>query len=424
MHLYIPKGTKLTIPDGITLNNDGWIIVMGDMVGSPTNSDRISWNVDSIELRSIIIDREAGDKCPGHVITGNSKSNNITVIGGTHNITLLNICIEVNGKAAFSIENTATVNLTLKGNNTLKSGNNCAGLQVSENGILIITEESTGSLTATGGSNGAGIGGGDITINGGKITVNNIQSGKVTISGGTVTSNGNITGSFSTGNTGNALIFASSISDHSEKDNWSGIIFEGNVGQVYGNPSIQNDVEIPSNKCLYIPKGSTLTIPEGVTLKNDGWIANCGKINGALTNTGTIIVGKNGNNPGNWGGTVLSYSGGTYLNDVGIPQNIPDEATFLLPGMTQLSAGWYVVCGNVVLPKRPVVSGNVHIVLLDGYKLDAQQGITVSDGNSLTTKRPSSLPTPWATTSSGSGARTLDPKPKIYELWRYLIEQF
>lgn len=97
--------------------------------------------------------------CSGHIITGTGTSNvnTITVTSGTHDITLQDVNIDVSsqpGIVAFSIEGSAKVNLTLAGENTLKSGSECAGLQVPGGAELVITKDSQGSLDATGGGNG------------------------------------------------------------------------------------------------------------------------------------------------------------------------------------------------------------------------------------------------------------------------------
>ena len=118
--------------------------------------------------------------------TGEATANTITVQSGkTAYITLNGVNIDVNNidnACAFAIEAGATVYLTLEGNNTLKSGKDKAGLQAPEGAALVITAESSGSLTATSSYNddysGAGIGGGKgaagghITISGGHITAN------------------------------------------------------------------------------------------------------------------------------------------------------------------------------------------------------------------------------------------------------------
>lgn len=87
----------------------------------------------------------------------------------------------------------AAVNLTLVGTNALKSGFDCAGLEVpgdttdpTQNASLTIKEQSTGSLTATSERLGAGIGGGYIGDSGGIIK---ISGGSVTTTGGAGESN-------------------------------------------------------------------------------------------------------------------------------------------------------------------------------------------------------------------------------------------
>lgn len=98
--------------------------------------------------------------------------------------------------------------IILEGNNTVKGGYTYAGIYVPENKTLTI--RGTGSLTVTGGSRGAGIGGnsegncGSIVISGGTITATGgsqgagiglgysyeLEFGDITISGGTVTATG------------------------------------------------------------------------------------------------------------------------------------------------------------------------------------------------------------------------------------------
>ena len=75
------------------------------------------------------------------------------------------------------------------------------------------------------------------------------------------------------------MIFASSIGDQSGKTSnaWHGIIFEGDEGKVYGNPTLTDDLTIPEKKALDIPVGKTLTVNSTITVK------------GILTNDGTII---------------------------------------------------------------------------------------------------------------------------------------
>ncbi len=116
------------------------------------------------------------------IITGNTNSNVVTIEEGvTANITLENVDIDVSAKkndCAFSLSADSSVSLTLAGINALKSGNFMAGLAVPITASLLIMEGSTGELMASGGY-GAGIGGGDNSVN-----------GEITISGGFVNATG------------------------------------------------------------------------------------------------------------------------------------------------------------------------------------------------------------------------------------------
>lgn len=146
-----------------------------------------------------------------------ASSNTVTIDAGegkTVNVTLDNVNINASSGAAVSVTGKGDTNIELDGNNTLTSGYYHAGLEHNKetnsegketSGTLTITDDKgdAGSLTATGGSKGAGIGGsnekdGQVTITGGEITANGGQNGAgigggdrgngtVTISGGTIT---------------------------------------------------------------------------------------------------------------------------------------------------------------------------------------------------------------------------------------------
>ena len=125
----------------------------------------------------------------------------------------------VKGKAALSVQGKGNVEIELDGDNELKSGFNRAGLEKTDftfigtpsTGMLTLKDDNqkAGSLKATGGQFGAGIGGAengngkDITITGGSVTATGGEfaagigggfggSGEnITINGGTVTADGN-----------------------------------------------------------------------------------------------------------------------------------------------------------------------------------------------------------------------------------------
>ena len=193
-------------------------------------------------------------------------------------------------------------------------GDGGSGGTITINGGTVTATSTDSGAAIGGGYNGGGGGtggdGGKITITGGNTTASGYyctaigggfgdyggSGGEVTITGGTVTATGGDgaegigggysgvfaiggSGTFETTGNGNAVIFASSIGDQSGKTSnaWHGIIFEGDEGKVYGNPTLADDLTIPENKALDIPSGKTLTVNSTITVQ------------GTLTNNGTII---------------------------------------------------------------------------------------------------------------------------------------
>ena len=100
------------------------------------------------------------------VITGTSKENNVTInadSGQTASVTLSGVNIDVRdkGKAAVSTTGEGNVSIELNGGSTLRGGYEHAGLEKNNGGSLTIADEDkNGKLTAWGGQQGAGIGGG------------------------------------------------------------------------------------------------------------------------------------------------------------------------------------------------------------------------------------------------------------------------
>ena len=135
------------------------------------------------------------------VITGTSKENNVTINAEkdqTANVTLSGVNIDVRdkGKAAVSTAGEGNVSIELNGESTLRSDYEHAGLEKNNGGSLTIADEDkNGKLTARGGQQGAGIGGGsgkdgsNIFITGGGVNAIGGLGGNgsnITISGGRV----------------------------------------------------------------------------------------------------------------------------------------------------------------------------------------------------------------------------------------------
>ena len=199
-------------------------------------------------------------------ISGTTTIARIEVESGVSaNITLAGVNIDVSssGIAAFKIADNSKGNVTITladgSENTLISGDNCAGLQKNgdtSTGTLTIKggTDGTGKLNATGGLNGAGIGGGyrssgsNITISGGTVTAAGAlgagigggyfgSGSDITISGGTVTaagSNGAGIGGGESGNGSDIFISGGTVTAAGSNGNGAGIGggFEGSGSDI------------------------------------------------------------------------------------------------------------------------------------------------------------------------------------------------
>lgn len=201
-------------------------------------------------------------------ITGTStdKTKTVTVTSGEHEITLEGASIQVsaNNACAFSIANGAKVTLILKGENTLKSDGNRAGLEVPEGAMLEIKGE--GSLTANGGELGAGIGSGY-----------NSSSGTITISGGKVTAEGGHGGSgIGGGDSGSGGSITVSDGEVTAKAGSDAFGIGGGQFRAEGNLTIMNGTIITSsiNADVAVKPGSSATLSGSDDIKTTTFTAD------------------------------------------------------------------------------------------------------------------------------------------------------
>ena len=165
------------------------LVLLGAFIPSFVLAD--NWDLDkgsitvSATVESQTVSQAGGSSTVDNnpVITSSSgKTNNTVTItaekNATANVTLENVNIDTGttDEAAITTSGEGNVNIELNGTNTVQSGNTHAGVEKKDNGTLTITDENKdGSLTATGGNYGAGIGGGyegsgsNIAIEGGKV---------------------------------------------------------------------------------------------------------------------------------------------------------------------------------------------------------------------------------------------------------------
>ncbi len=226
-----------------------------------------------------------------------NQTGSITINGGT--VTAAN---SYNGAGIGGGMNQPIQSITINGGNIAAVSEYGAGIGAGWMGNSGTISISGGTIVAESEA-GCGIGGGyvsavqSVTITGGDITATSDRGAgigsctyqpttQVVISGGRVTAistdGGNGIGvgkygqegfnvGFSTGVNGTAVIIASSIGDKSNQNNWSGLIFEGNDGKIYGtNYTVDEDLTIPADKTLTIENGKTLTVADGATLTVDG----------------------------------------------------------------------------------------------------------------------------------------------------------
>ena len=315
-----------------------------------------------------------------------ASSNTVTIDaeeGKTVNVTLDNVTINVDEgykygydsnayKTAVSVTGSGNTNIELNGNNTLTSGYGHAGLEhnkTDDSGTLTIQDEknddgsakgsasdTTGSLTATGGYHGAGIGGsnekdGQVTITGGEITATGGNGaagigggdgdtdavggdGDVTISGGTITATGgSLAAGIGGGAYGNGTV---TVTDGDITAKATGRYGAG-IGGGYG--AIPKDTLIGGNGTVTI-SGGTITEASGgymaagigsgfqglgtVTIEGDAVIKNAqGGEAGAGIGSGTsgdseIIIRDNAiieNAESKTGGAGIGSGQGFYYED-------------------------------------------------------------------------------------------------------------
>lgn len=162
----------------------------------------------------------------GYKITGTgATTNTIIVSGGTHNITIENINLSKPVTGPFVLENNATVFLTLSGTNTITANATFAGIEVPAGSVLDIMGD--GKLNVTGGTSSAGIGakGADSTT--GTLGTVIIHSGTILATGG---SNGAGIGDSRNGLGGTVTVYGGTIQAKSS-GNGAGIGEGGNLGK-------------------------------------------------------------------------------------------------------------------------------------------------------------------------------------------------
>ena len=181
----------IVVSSGIPAYAKTWDIADGDITVKGASDE--SGNYNNVKQGEKDFEKDEGET----VITGESDKNTVTIdtSEGNVDVTFDDLKIDVSGKkegdgssdspidksnAAVTVQGGHDATIELDGDNKLKSGSGNAGLEKNEHeseGTLTIKDDNgkDGSLTAEGGDDGAGIGGGigstgsSITIRGGTV---------------------------------------------------------------------------------------------------------------------------------------------------------------------------------------------------------------------------------------------------------------
>ena len=310
VHLILEDGCSLTVNGGINATDTNSLTIYGQSGGTGKltatgggfqagiggNSNQSG----TITINGGTVTATGGDGGAGIGGGKEAEGGTITINGGTVNATGSTDAAGIGGGGGGNGGN-ITINggtVTATGSTTPYSGSaGIGGGGVYGSGGTIIIR---GGTVIANGAGGAGIGGGSSGA-----------GGTITISGGTVIAKGSgspgiggggghgAAGTFSTGEDGNAVIFAigngttDTRIDEKDTSSWDCVFFRttptpGNV--VYGDVTLENDLTIDSERTLTIPAGTSLTIPTDVTLTVNGEITNNGTlaIQGPITGTGSI----------------------------------------------------------------------------------------------------------------------------------------
>jgi hypothetical protein len=312
--LHVPAGGTIVINSA---DGSGILTANGGLHGAGIGSGFNEGSTGDITIKGGTVNAQGGEFGAGIGAGENCTGGTIVIDGG-----IINAYGSTHGAAiggGYNGSNSGSIIINggvINANNSSSArGAGIGGGTNNNTGNIIINN---GIVNAIGSKYGAGIGGGmngtggNITIYGGTINANgrvegagigggiNGSGGNIVIYGGIIIANGGINGAAGIGGghsggpgtlsmNGNAIVFASSVSDNSSKT--KGILFNGNTGIMYGNVRLKQDATIPFGKTWTISNNQIFEISTYATLTHNGIIYNNGMINnfGTITGSGTII---------------------------------------------------------------------------------------------------------------------------------------
>ena len=467
---------------------DTYYIENGDIVISAgteagTNKVEQGGTLKSENDKGTIISSSNKDTASSHTVTINAEDKNDKV-----EVTLKDVNIDVSkqSKAAVSVTGKGDTTIELDGDNELQGGDKHAGLEHNQtvdsegnvtSGKLTIQDDNdnAGSLTATGGYFGAGIGGGSakagqVTITGGTITAisgdgagigggqgnmgSNAGNADIEISGGTIEATGGYTSAgIGGGCYGDAII---KITGDAVIKNATGGDFGAGIG---GGGGGNGDVTISGNAKIENAQGGitgsgigggngasgTVVIKDDSTVTATGGEAGAG-IGGGYAGLGDVTI--EGNTMVNATGGVGSAGvGGGYgaendedgngsqitikSNESGAPNvtatggesSIDEETKEKIPGGAGIGSGVGDAKANITLEGKVTIvakggEGNAAIGDMNGEQvftgLDGSITRYDSEGNDTTLPTDPGYPVPADTSSSGGGSAGASVQESVF----------
>ena len=356
VHLILADGNKLTASEGITVSSGNSLAIYGQTNGTGTltatgiaaagigggyesggNGGTVTINGGTITATSSFCAAGIGG---GLSSTDGNYGGTVTINGGTVTATGGQYAAGIGGGAGgidagwYTGGRGATV--TINGGTVIANSKKVNGFQAPGIG--------GGMGNTTGGE------GGSLTVNGGYVVASGI--------GGAASKNGNSPGASGTFSVyGNSVVVSDYIKDSANTSGWSGIVFIGDSGAVYGSAvTPEEDFTIDSNMSLLIPTGSALNI-SGINAVNNGSVYVDGTLNGTFSGSGSLYY-------------PLTVTGGTAS-----PVTVNNSKTYGKAGETITLTGTDVPVGQAVFDWK--VSGAAVTVVNNVFTMPASE-LTVS----------------------------------------------
>ena len=458
-----------------------WYIEDGDITisaGESGNNVTQNENTTENDPDTIITNREEG--ASSHTVTIDAKDKDDKV-----EVTLKDVNIDASSRseAAVSVTGKGDTTIELDGDNELQGGDRHAGLEHNQtvdsegnvtSGKLTIQDDNdnAGSLTATGGYFGAGIGGGSakagqVTITGGTITAisgdgagigggqgnmgSNAGNADIEISGGTIEATGGYTSAgIGGGYYGDATI---KITGDAVIKNATGGVYGSGIG---GGGGGNGDVTISGNAKIENAQGGdtgsgigggygasgTVTIKDDSTVTATGGEAGAGigggvggladvTIEGNATVNATGGVGSAGigggydaeNDDDGTGNQITiksNESGAPTVNATGGESSIDEETGEKIPGGAGIGSGVGDAKANITLEGKVTIvakagEGNAAIGDMNGEQvftgLDGSITRYDPEGNDITLPTD---PVPAVPSSSGGGSADASVQESVF----------